>query len=283
MDLSPPSDAEIQALFDTPGEVPQGTFELALALGGTVSSGAYTAGVMDFLVEALDTWTRLRDAKAAVPDHKTVLRFMAGTSGGGVCTAIFARAMNYAYPPVSQATPASVAASNPFYNIWVNYLNLQDMLTTADLDAAGASLTSLLNSQPLDQAANVAVAFEGTSLAAPRSWLAAPLRIFLTLTNLNGMPYRIDFGSMTLPDGSTTNLEQSYVAHADYARFAVVYQNTTPIFQTARPDEFVLGFDATRLPNAMGWPDFGQYALATAAFPIGLNPRTLSRPQTHYQ
>ena len=283
MDLSPPSDAEIQALFDTPGEVPQGTFELALALGGTVSSGAYTAGVMDFLVEALDTWTRLRDAKAAVPDHKTVLRFMAGTSGGGVCTAIFARAMNYAYPPVSQATPASVAASNPFYNIWVNYLNLQDMLTTADLDAAGASLTSLLNSQPLDQAANVAVAFEGTALAAPRSWLAAPLRILLTLTNLNGMPYRIDFGSMTLPDGSTTNLEQSYVAHADYARFAVVYQNTTPIFQTARPDEFVLGFDATRLPNAMGWPDFGQYALATAAFPIGLNPRTLSRPLTHYQ
>jgi hypothetical protein len=276
MNLSPPTDADIQALFDTPGDVPKGTFELALALGGTVSSGAYTAGVMDFLVEALDTWTTL-------PDHQTVLRFMAGTSGGGVCTAIFARAMNYGFPPVSQATPASVAATNPFYNIWVNYLNLADMLGTADLDVPAATITSLLNSRPLDDAANVAVGFQGQALAAPRSWLAAPLRIFLTLTNLNGMPYRIDFGSMTLPDGTTTNLTQSYVAHADHARFAVVYQNTTPIFQTARPDEFVLGFDATRLPNALGWPDFGQYALGTAAFPIGLNPRTLSRPLAHYQ
>jgi hypothetical protein len=208
---------------------------------------------------------------------------MSGTSGGGVCTAIFARAMNYGFPPVSQATPSDIAAQNPFYNIWINNLNLADMLTTADLDAPGATLVSLLNALPVDAAANAATIFQGQPLQKPRTWLGAPLRFFLTLTNLNGMPYRIDFGSMTLADGTSTNLQQSYIAHADYARFAVVYSGNVLTPTAGRPDEFVLGFDNARLPNAIGWPDFAQYALGTAAFPIGLKPRTLSRPLSHYQ
>jgi hypothetical protein len=45
---------EIDELFiqvDPPGP---NTFELAFVLGGTVSAGAYTAGAVDFLIEALD-------------------------------------------------------------------------------------------------------------------------------------------------------------------------------------------------------------------------------------
>jgi hypothetical protein len=97
------------------------------------------------------------------------------------------------------------------------------------------------------------------------------------------MPYRIDFGSMTLPDGSSIALEQSYVEHADFARFAAVYSGKAFAPASERPDEFVLGFENARFPNAMGWSDFGQYALATAAFPLGLKPRTLSRPLEHYK
>jgi predicted patatin/cPLA2 family phospholipase len=33
---------------------PPGTFELGLVLGGTVSAGAYTAGALDFLLQALE-------------------------------------------------------------------------------------------------------------------------------------------------------------------------------------------------------------------------------------
>ncbi len=283
MNLQPPSDADIQRLFDSPGEVPDGTFELALVLGGTVSAGAYTAGVLDFLVEALDSWTQARDSGQAVPNHTVTVRFVAGTSGGGVNSAIFTRAMNFGFPPVSQATPDGIASQNPFYNVWVNHLNLTEMLTTTDLDQPGATITSILNSAAVDAAAGVAVAFAGDPLPKPRSWVAAPLRLFLTLTNLNGMPYQIEFGTMTLADGSELDLRQSYVAHADYARFAAVYAGQTLAPTDARPDEFVLGFDNTRLPNALGWSDFGQYAMGTAAFPIGFKPRTLSRPLAHYQ
>ncbi len=283
MNIQPPSDAELQALFDSPGEVAPQTFEFALVLGGTVSAGAYTAGVLDFLVEALDSWTQARDAGANVPNHKVLVRFLAGTSGGGVNTAVFARALNFGFPPVSRATPDGIAAQNPFYDLWVNHLNLADMLRTSDLDAKGATIASLLNADPVDAAAANAVAFGSEPLAKPRAWLGAPLRFVLTLTNLNGMPYRIDFGSLPLPDGSTLPLQQSYVAHADFARFAVVYpgQKLTPA--GGRPDEFVLGFDNARLPNALGWRDFQQFALGTAAFPIGLRARALSRPLLHYK
>ena len=52
----------------------------AITLGGTVSAGSYTAGVFDFLLEALDTWTAakarsdprgapLRAPSGSLPEH----------------------------------------------------------------------------------------------------------------------------------------------------------------------------------------------------------------------
>ena len=39
------------------------TFEIGLVMAGAVSAGAYTAGVVDFLIEALDTWDQARTAQ----------------------------------------------------------------------------------------------------------------------------------------------------------------------------------------------------------------------------
>ena len=84
VDRNPPSPAEIERWFLADPGVPPRTFELALVLGGTVSAGAYTAGALDFLIEALDSWTQLRDANnSTAPRHNVVLRVITGTSGGG--------------------------------------------------------------------------------------------------------------------------------------------------------------------------------------------------------
>jgi hypothetical protein len=40
---------------------PDKTFDIGLVLAGAISAGAYSAGVVDFLIEALDAW---EDAKA---------------------------------------------------------------------------------------------------------------------------------------------------------------------------------------------------------------------------
>jgi hypothetical protein len=55
------TDEEIDRLFLRADEPPANTFEIALVLGEAVSAGAYTAGAVDFLIEALDCWTRLRE------------------------------------------------------------------------------------------------------------------------------------------------------------------------------------------------------------------------------
>jgi hypothetical protein len=139
---------------------------------------------------------------------------------------------------------------------------------------------SLLNGGVLDTVASRLVAFS-TGTVKSRRYLADPLRLILTLTNLNGIAYRIGFRDVPLPDGTTASLHESYVDHADYARFAVAYPGTS--LDSPRPDEMVLGFDNARLAQAIDWPSFGHFALGTAAFPIGFPPRRLSRPLEHYR
>src|SRR5215471_13727322 len=123
---NPLSDKEIDDLFIHNDPPPANTFELALVLGGTVSAGAFTAGAVDFLIEALDAWTSLRDkGDPAAPQHKTILKVITGTSGGGVNAAIAARALAFDYPHVDRSTADTPAGNgNPFYDVWVKRLTL---------------------------------------------------------------------------------------------------------------------------------------------------------------
>ena len=78
------------------------TFYLGLTMAGAISAGAYTAGVLDVLFDALDHHhARYRARKAAeeaaaasgdqldpafadYPRHRVALRVISGTSAGGV-------------------------------------------------------------------------------------------------------------------------------------------------------------------------------------------------------
>ena len=269
-DRSRPSAAEIDRWFLANPEVPPQTFEFALVLGGTVSAGAYTAGALDFLIEALDSWTQRRDAgDAAAPRHNVVLRVVTGTSGGGVCAAIAGRALAFEFDPVARGTPVGAGPTgNPLYDTWVKTLTLDRFLDTGDI---GKDIVSLLNGAAIDAGARNIVEFSGKG-AKRRSWLAAPLRVILTLTNLRGVPFQLEF------EGGRS---ESYVDHADFIRYALVYPNQ-PVGEF-RPDELVLGFDGQRLPQASSWDEFSLFARATAAFPAGFPPRALVRPTGHYR
>ena len=88
-------------------------FEIALVLGGTLSAGCYTAGVLDFFVQALDEMERLQAANdPSAPRHKVVLKIISGTSGGGVCGTILARAATRRFPHVTPETDAQTAVGS---------------------------------------------------------------------------------------------------------------------------------------------------------------------------
>jgi hypothetical protein len=263
----PPTDSEIEKWFIDVPPLEPGVFEFALVLGGTVSAGAYTAGAVDFLIEALDCLSKAQEEKRA-PKHKVRLKLIAGTSGGGVNAAIAARALAYEYAHVTRSTPTGAGGSgNPFYDIWINTLQLDGFLDISDI---GTELKSLFNGKPIDDGADAIVRFSGPTKV--RDWIAEPLRVILTLTNLRGTPYKTNFGN---------KLSQGYVDHADFARFALLYPGQT--LGEPRPDELVLGFGAARLPQATNWEQFSEFARATAAFPVGFPARALSRPTEHYR
>src|SRR5215510_12738725 len=75
------------------------TFVIGLALAGAISAGAYTAGVLDFLIEALEEWEAAKKRGDAVPKHQVVISVVSGTSAGGICAPLLAAALAHADPP----------------------------------------------------------------------------------------------------------------------------------------------------------------------------------------
>lgn len=269
--------AQLTAAYGNAPAVPANTFEMSLVLGGTVSAGAYTAGVLDFLFEALDTWTTLKDSKdPAAPDHDLVLKCITGTSGGAVCAAVAARALAYDFPHVSRQTLPSRGGNsgNPFYDIWVPLLDLHAMLDMSDIQ--DGTVKSLLNAHVIDTGAGTIETYQGTARKSVRSYLADPLQIIMTVTNATGIPYQIDFG--TAPNG--VPMKQSYVDHADYARFSIVYPGNK--LAKPLPDAFVLNFDGARLLQGVDWGTISLYGRGSSAFPLGFPSRQLQRPMAHY-
>ena len=147
---------------ENPENPPENVFELGLALGGTVSAGAYTAGVIDFLIEALDAWEAAKAEKPgepAIPDWETRLKVVAGTSGGGVIAAIMGRALSYDFPPVRISSSDNDADRNLFYRVWVKEFDISKMLATDDLQKKNQKVRSLLNASVLEQCANLIVGY----------------------------------------------------------------------------------------------------------------------------
>src|SRR4051794_28032633 len=88
-------------------------FELALALAGGVSTGSWSAGVLDFLVEALDAWEGAAAASSPdAPPHRLVVSGLAGASAGAQAAALLTMALGRRFPHVriDPAVPPDPAA-----------------------------------------------------------------------------------------------------------------------------------------------------------------------------
>src|SRR5690349_1151112 len=85
---------------------PDTPFEIGLVMAGAISAGAYTAGVIDFLIEALDEWEAAKRHARENPDdpksrecpmHEVKIKVMAGASAGGMTAAIAAGMLGMKY------------------------------------------------------------------------------------------------------------------------------------------------------------------------------------------
>jgi hypothetical protein len=131
--------------------------DIGLVMAGAVSAGAYTAGVLDFFVQALDEWQLARDQQdPSAPPHQINLKVITGASAGGMSAAILAGVLaGRPYQPIGNVDPGTQVSDNVLFQSWVNDIDIEPLLGLSDLQTP-QPLMSLLDSSVLDQLADKA-------------------------------------------------------------------------------------------------------------------------------
>ncbi|HWY23556.1 MAG TPA: hypothetical protein VNX47_01470 [Nevskia sp.] len=246
-------------------------FRIGLAMAGAVSAGAYTAGVLDFLFEALDAWYDAKARGEPVPRHDIALDVASGASAGAMCAAVLSVALPYDFPHArldAQRRPGAGALENPFYRAWVEDIDIRPMLATDDL--AGGELPSLLNSAVIDRILRQALDYSGPLKSRP--YVTRPFVNRYTIGNLRGVPYDLSYRGLR-------GASDAVYAHDDALGFLVGGDGgSTPaacVTGHARVGEHASA-------QAPDWQGLGEAALASGAFPIFLRPRLLRRDARDY-
>ena len=249
-------------------------FRIGISMAGAISAGAYTAGVMDYLLEALENWQKAKDLKLpGVPKHEVIIEVLSGASAGGMTAVITSAALQKDFPHINQLNyKDKLTKENPFFDFWVNLTEesnndmMSQMLGTEDItsrpDNPDKEVRSVFNSLFIEKIARRTIDSTGES-AANREYIASDMELFTTITNLRGFEYNLEFKTAT----GTRNDRMSM--HKDIVHFQLnpsgTYKNDGKIpfhFQTSQ------GLNKKLLIDA---------AIATGAFPVGLAPHVVVR------
>jgi len=273
------------------------SFHIGLAMAGAVSAGAYSAGVFDFLVEALNEWQKAKERGENVPKHDVFISAISGTSAGGIVGALGLASLaggvrSIEQPSVNPRQQWPVKRVLPeLYDAWVTKTKLferrdaakkdsrnQSLLDTSDLQQSKDLPLSLLNSEAL-----TAIARDSLRAIHPTgeryTFLSNPTHLFLTRTNLDGVPYPIMF------EGNPFWMN----LHEDRAHFAVANLGTRDFpeqecrwLKTWDDAGLRIDFNDSGDHGPPGGPlgealeSYAQAALTTSAFPFGFQAREIS-------
>ncbi|MCX6244726.1 MAG: patatin-like phospholipase family protein [Bacteroidetes bacterium] len=254
------------------------TFHFGICMAGAVSAGAYTAGVIDYLLEAMESWYKAKElGLPGIPKHDIHIEVLSGASAGGMTAAITAAAIQKGFPHVNQKNyNAEEAKNNPLFDAWVNLTEtpgsdmMDQMLGTGDIVINSkenpnpeAEVRAGFNSSFIDQVASRIIDNIVKDPGVKRPYFAGDLEVLTTFTNLRGYHYHIDFNT------ELGTREHRMNMHRDFAHFqqsdSGAYSGDGKIpFHFKNED----GLNKELLIES---------AKATGAFPIGLQPRVLKR------
>jgi hypothetical protein len=281
-------------------EAPKDVFRIAFALSGAVSAGAYTAGVLDYFFQALDAWERERE-EPGVPGHRVAVQVITGASAGAITGALGAVALAHGIRPqeLSDAERGRVYLATAggssqkircvlpsLYETWVVRPKMvdpaggTDFLSAEDLTDPKSQVVSVLNSRLLEDIRDDALRgpSDAPAPAAEYPYLAQSLHVYMTVSNLRGIPFEVSFGNATY----------GMQAHGDRVHYIIEGIGTAP-----SADNVWLANDSARtlaagtLPKfneepSADWSRYGTCALASSAFPVGLAPRQISASLKEY-
>jgi hypothetical protein len=141
-------------------------------------------------------------------------------------------------------------------------------------------VTSLLNSHLLDAIARDALDVKDVT-DPPRRYISKTLHIYMTLSNLRGVPYSVSFDGDAEPKNDKGLRENCYhmISHGDRVHYAVTGLGTWDSESEFADNDQKRDLKAEWLvrpdPDKPNWKDYAVCALASAAFPVGLAPRLI--------
>ena len=243
-------------------------FDLGLVMAGAISAGSYTAGVIDFMLLALEEWEKEKSLdknrnEKNFPHHQVKLKVLAGSSAGGMTAALMA----------ARIARSRGQDDDVIHDSWVNEIDAEKLLTTTDLD--GPTARSFLNGDIIPGIAAKALDEDARPAgldpkAAFPPYFNDPLDLVLTVSNLRGIP----FGS-TFSGG-----RYEMLTHGDWFHFVLGMKKPDPWPPTQgsfHPSDLPPGPDW--LPpetfNDPAWERFKRVAVATGAFPLALPSQRL--------
>ena len=256
---------------------------LGICMAGAVSAGAYTAGAMDYIIETLERWERekikirkkltngkeLSDREKAIPLHDVEIKLLSGASAGGMTAAIlsysfidgtFLNKNKDSNDVISQNynLPNENNIKSKIYTSWVemadekNFSTLDKLLDVSDVKSI-MQMNALLNNNPIDEIAEKALPKnipEIINVNFPK-YISKDLSVFLTVTNLDGLPIEINFGN-------TSSTKNSFRMHSG-------------MFSYSFSDKVCKHFDyPTELVSQQNFRNLIIAAKSTGAFPVGL-------------
>jgi predicted acylesterase/phospholipase RssA len=251
------------------------TYHIGLTMAGAVSAGSYTAGMLTQLFETIEKWyefktkgfvfitpdgEEIRISPDEMPQHDVSIDAISGASAGGMCAALLAVCI-------------AEGKFDRLYDTWVNQVDLKPMLSTSDIRSTNSPVYSFFNVNVIDKIAEAITNFAHDPSKSWPPYLANQIDMYLTLTNLEGIPYGLTFNS-------TTSSNQFIRNYADYKRFSLV----NPGSEFSVPDDSTLLNPRAKnsASNVKEWSELVSACVASGAFPFGLKPRTIARRKAEF-
>jgi predicted acylesterase/phospholipase RssA len=280
------------------------TFYIGFALSGAISAGAYTAGVLDFFFQALNEWEKAREVPGT-PGHRVDVQVVTGASAGAITGALgvvaLARGMRpqklsatqkqNTHPIESEIAQDLRCVLRSLYETWVTRPRLVDpnggidFLSTEDLERGkDAAVVSALNAELLDRIKENALLASASGQAPeaqpPYAHIAENLHVYMTVSNLRGIPFTVSFGNSTY--GMQTHGDRVHYTISGLGN-GVSTQNAWVCTDASEPLAVCTlpPVGKKKLPDT--WDRYGTCALASSAFPIGLAPREIAAPISGYK
>ena len=243
------------------------TFYMGLCMAGAVSAGAYTAGVIDYLTEALENYEKVRGQKG-FPRHAVRIPVMGGASAGGMTSIITAAAAQQGIEHIRKPREERLAEikENVLYHSWVDLTNADMFPVLMDnSDIEPGEVYSLFNSDFIKTIAERVLNPSVPPADGLPCYFSKNLKVFVTLSNLQGFCYNVAFKA----SGQAKAWPYYMQIHNDYACFQICTNGETKADEGWIPLNLVTGLNTDIAIDA---------AMATGAFPVGLRSRLLKRP-----